>query len=65
MPPPTPTLAVRLHISYSANTANTAFAQQVQARGYSGLALAAAFYGGGHIGMIPAAFSDAIAFALS
>jgi len=58
-------LAVRLHISYSANTANTAFAQQVQGRGYSGLAMAARFYAGGHIGMIPLAFSEAIAFALA
>jgi len=58
-------LAVRLHISYSANTANTAFAQQVQGRGYSGLAMAAKFYAGGHIGMIPLAFSEAIAFALA
>ncbi len=60
-----PSLAVRLHISYSANTANLAFAQQVQGRGYAGLAMAAQFYAGGHIGMIPAAFSDAIAFALA
>ena len=48
-----------------ANTANAAFAQQVQGRGYTGLALAAKFYAGGHIGMIPAAFTDAIAFALA
>ena len=60
-----PSLAVRLHISYAANTANTAFAQQVRGRGYSGLALAAQSYGGGHVGMIPAAFTDAIAFALA
>ena len=60
-----PSLAVRLHISYSANTANQAFAQQVQGRAYTGLAMAAQFYSGGHIGMIPAAFSDAIAFALA
>jgi|KBSSwiStaDraftv2_1062776.scaffolds.fasta_scaffold04080_5 hypothetical protein len=60
-----PSLAVRLHISYSANTANTAFAQQVQGRGYAGLAMAAKFYAGGHIGMIPLAFSEAIAFALA
>jgi hypothetical protein len=60
-----PSLAVRLHVSYSANTANLAFAQQVQGRGYAGLAMAAQFYAGGHIGMIPAAFSDAVAFALA
>jgi hypothetical protein len=60
-----PSLAVRLHISHSANTANAAFAQQVQRRRYAGLAMAAQSYGGGHIGMIPAAFTDAIAFALA
>jgi Putative esterase len=58
-------LAVRLHISHSANGANVAFAQRVQDRGYAGLALAAKFYAGGHIGMIPAAFGEAIAFALA
>jgi len=58
-------LPVRLHLSYSANTANLAFAQQVQGRGYTGLAMAAKFYAGGHIGMIPAAFDEAIAFALA
>jgi hypothetical protein len=58
-------LPVRLHISYSANVANDPFAQQVQARNYTGLALAAQFYAGGHIGMIPMAFTDAMAFALA
>ena len=58
-------LPVRLHISYAANTANLAFAQQIQSRRYSGLALVAQFYGGGHIGMIPLAFADALALALS
>lgn len=58
-------LAVRLHVSYSANTGNVAFSQQIQSRAYAGLAMASQFYGGGHIGMIPAAFSDAIAFALA
>jgi hypothetical protein len=37
----------------------------VHGRGYAGLAMASQFYAGGHIGMIPAAFSDAIAFALA
>jgi hypothetical protein len=59
-----PSLAVRLHVSYGANTANAAFAQQVQG-GYAGLALAAKLHAGGHIGMIPANFTEAIAFALA
>jgi enterochelin esterase-like enzyme len=58
-------LPVRLHISYAANVGNTAFAQQIQSRHYTGLTLAAQFYVGGHIGMIPAAFADALAFALA
>ncbi|MCE9658850.1 MAG: hypothetical protein K8R60_09850 [Burkholderiales bacterium] len=58
-------LAVRLHISYSANMANPAFAEQVQSRHYAGLTFAAQFYSGGHIGMIPAAFGDALAFAVA
>jgi len=58
-------LAVRLHVSYGANGANAAFGQQIQGRHYAGLTLAVQSYGGGHIGMIPAAFSDALAFALA
>ena len=58
-------LPTRLHISYGANNANLPFGQKVQGRGYTGLAMATQFYGGGHIGMIPAAFSDAIAFAFA
>ena len=60
-----PMLPVRLHISYGANTANQAFSEKVQGRRYTDLAMAAKLYGGGHIGMIPAAFTDAIAFALA
>jgi hypothetical protein len=37
----------------------------VQRRAYTGLAMATRFYAGGHLGMIPAAFGDAIAFALA
>jgi hypothetical protein len=58
-------LPVRLHVAYAANLANDAFAQQVQARNYAGLVLAARLYSGGHIGMIPMAFADALAFALA
>ena len=59
------TLPVRLHVSYGANLANGPFVDQVQARHYGGLALASGAYGGGHIGMIPAAFADAIGFAFA
>jgi len=58
-------LAVRLHVSYAANLANQAFSAQVQGRAYTGLAMASQSYGGGHLGMIPAAFTDAMAFALA
>ena len=56
-------LPVRLHISYAANAENGPFAQLLASRQYVGLALAAQFYAGGHIGMIPAAFTDALRFA--
>jgi hypothetical protein len=58
-------LPVRLHVSYSANLGNVAFAQQVAGRHYAGLTMVSQVYGGGHIGMIPAAFSDALTFALA
>ena len=57
-------LPVRLYISYAAND-NAAFAAQIQSRGYTGLAMAANVYGGGHLGMIPASFIDSVAFALA
>jgi len=56
-------LPVRLHISYAANVDNEAFARQISSRNYTGLTLAAQLYPGGHIGMITAAFPDAIRFA--
>jgi predicted alpha/beta superfamily hydrolase len=58
-------LPVRLHISYGANMDNSAFAQRIQQAHFADLSLHAQFYSGGHIGMIPAAFTDAIAFAFS
>ena len=58
-------LPVRLHVSYSANASgNVTLVQQVQSHHYTGLTLVAQIYGGGHIGMIPAAFTDALTFAL-
>jgi enterochelin esterase-like enzyme len=58
-------LPVRLHVSYSANGGNVTLVQQVQSHHYTGLALVSQAYGGGHIGMIPAAFTDALTFALA
>lgn len=58
-------LAARLHLSHASNVANASFALQLEGRRYAGLGLAAQPYGGGHIGMIPAAFADALAFALT
>jgi len=58
-------LPVRLHVSYGANFANEPFGTQLAGRGYPDLRLAVMGYPGGHIGMIPAAFADALAFALA
>lgn len=58
-------LPVKLHLSYSANEANGPFAAQLQSRHYTGLSLVSQLYAGGHIGMIPQAFADALAFALA
>jgi len=59
-------LPVRLHVSYSANVGgNVSLVQQVQSHHYTGLTLVSQLYGGGHIGMIPAAFTDALTFALA
>lgn len=58
-------LPVKLHVSYAANLTNADFAQRIANRHYPRLASQAAFYAGGHIGMVPAAFTDALGFALS
>jgi predicted alpha/beta superfamily hydrolase len=59
-------LPVRLHVSYSANVGgNVSLVQQMQSRHYTGLTLVSQIYGGGHTGMIPAAFTDALTFALA
>ena len=58
-------LAGRLHIAYAGNVANAPFAAQIQGRRHAGLTVAVQAYNGGHIGMIPAAFADALAFALA
>jgi hypothetical protein len=56
-------LPVRVHVSYSVGDVSPAFVRQILGRGYSGLTLASGAYAGGHEGMIPAAFSEALAFA--
>lgn len=58
-------LPVRLHVARAGNTANVEFVSTVQSRRYAGLTLASQFYAGGHIGMIPQAFTEALAFALA
>ena len=58
-------LPVKLHVSYAANLTNADFAQRIGNRRYPNLVLQAGFYGGGHTGMIPAAFTDALRFALA
>ena len=59
-------LPVRLHVSYAANAnGNISFVQQVQSHHYTGLTLVSQAYAGGHTGMIPAAFTDALTFALA
>jgi len=59
------TLPVRLHIAYGANLDNGPFIIALQGRHYPGLVLTGQEYAGGHIGMIPAAFTDALAFAFA
>jgi hypothetical protein len=59
-------LPERLHVSYSENVSgNVSLVQQMQTRHYAGLSMISRLYGGGHIGMIPAAFTDALTFALA
>jgi hypothetical protein len=58
-------LPARLHVSHAGNLPNLPFTQQIQQRRYAGLSVVLQQYGGGHLGMIPAAFTDALAFALA
>ena len=59
-----PALPVRLHLAYASNIDNVDLAAHIQGRRYAGLTLAAQAYAGGHVGMIPLAFAQALAFAL-
>jgi hypothetical protein len=60
-------LPTRLHVAWATagNVANEAYADHVRSRGYTGLTLGAQAYAATHVGMIPAAFADALAFALA
>jgi len=44
---------------------NIPFAAKVKSRNYGGLTMLSQFYEGGHLGMIPLAFAEALAFALA
>lgn len=61
-------LPVRLHISYATqgnHDANVFYAQAIADRRYANLVMRSQVYTGTHTGIIPAAFADAVAFALS
>jgi hypothetical protein len=60
-------LPLKLHVSYSliGNADNAAFAQVIDGHRYPHLAMKVQSYSASHTGMAPAAFADAIAFALS
>ena len=59
------TLPVRLHVAHAANVGNIPFAAKVKSRNYGGLTMLSQFYEGGHLGMIPLAFAEALAFAFA
>ena len=59
------TLPVRLHVAHASNVGNIPFAAKVKSRNYGGLTMLSQFYEGGHLGMIPLAFAEALAFALA
>lgn len=59
-------LPVRVHISHTPNNGyDIAFAQRIRDRGYARLVLREQAYNGTHTGIIPAAFADALGFALA
>ncbi|WP_161974701.1 alpha/beta hydrolase [Piscinibacter terrae] len=61
-------LPVRLHMSYATGgniEANVSFIQVLQGRHYARLDMQQQSYPGSHTGIIPAAFADAIAFAIA
>jgi enterochelin esterase-like enzyme len=61
-------LPVRLHLSYATGGnigANVAFAQTLAQRHYAHLVMQEQAYSGSHTGIVPAAFTDALAFAFA
>lgn len=58
------TFPARVYVSYAAND-NSQYVARIQSRHYGGLTLGSGLYPGGHIGMIPASFTDSLAFALA
>lgn len=58
-------LPVRVHISHAGGAPNVEFAQRLASRRYNGLLLKEQGYAGTHTGIIPAAFRDAVLFALA
>jgi hypothetical protein len=61
-------LPTRLHLSFATGgniVANTRYVEVIGARRYAGLTLVSQAYTGSHGGIVPAAFADAIAFALA
>ena len=59
-------LPVRLHMSHtSASNFDIAYAQRIRERRYAQLVVVEQSYNGTHTGIIPAAFADALAFALA
>lgn len=58
-------LPVRLHVSYGANLDNLSYAQQIRDARFTALTMQSQSYAGGHVGMIPAAFADAVGFAFA
>lgn len=59
-------LPVRLHMSHTTiHSADIAFAQRIRDRRYAQLVASEQSYSGTHTGIIPAAFADALAFALA
>jgi hypothetical protein len=56
-------MPARVHISHT-SIADGTFASRLASHGYTGLALKEQVYAGTHNGIVPAAFADALAFAL-
>ena len=61
-------LPARVHLSYATqgnHQSNLDFSATLARRSYSGLSLVAQSYGGSHLGIVPQALTDGLAFALA